>query len=555
MNWVSLVNIVKNEERCLQWCRQQRLVPNNVLCPYCGALLTAAGNRGKGFGDFLCTRRNHQRFKAPATRGTILDNVKVTVGQALQIMYCFSHNYTYEDTVHECSQGKTLSKRTVAERFSYLRDVCMDAMDRRYIGAPRIGGPNSVLEIDECKIGRRKYNRGRVVEGNRVLGVIDRDTKEVRLEICPGNLTDANTLLSMIQRHVQPQTTIITDLWRDYEDLKQQNSDHLAANHSMNFVDPTNNTESQWRPLSRRLSRGGLRQDNLDSHLVEYLWRKDCKRLGRDPFLFLIEHCTIAYPEELKPSASFFLEPMKVVKQEILEDYEEELDPPTTMHLEPEEVKEEIVEVYEEFESTSTLNIEPEETIKEEIAEGEEEFEHSATLYIEPEETVKEEIAEWDVEVKDFEYISVGACDLATTNNENEDVSDDGSLLGDWYSYAEATPNNRNCKTTPRSKNKTEKHIGSITTAIKELKDLEKSLSASPLTIRTTVIEDECEIMGKWIASQLRKLPKHSRHRANLEIQQVIKKHSVEHMNSSSSVLSASLSNDHTYSILKPFNS
>ncbi|KAK7874136.1 hypothetical protein R5R35_004679 [Gryllus longicercus] len=259
--------------------------------------------------------------------------------------------------------------------------------------------------------------------------------------------------------------------------------------------------------------------------------------------------------EELKPSASFFLEPMKVVKQEILEDYEEELDPPTTMHLEPEEVKEEIVEVYEEFESTSTLNIEPEETIKEEIAEGEEEFEHSATLYIEPEETVKEEIAEWDVEVKDFEYISVGACDLATTNNENEDVSDDGSLLGDWYSYAEATPNNRNCKTTPRSKNKTEKHIGSITTAIKELKDLEKSLSASPLTIRTTVIEDECEIMGKWIASQLRKLPKHSRHRANLEIQQVIKKHSVEHMNSSSSVLSASLSNDHTYSILKPFNS
>ena len=32
-----------------------------------------------------------------------------------------------------------------------------------------IGGPGTFLEIDECKIGRRKYERGRIAEGQWIL--------------------------------------------------------------------------------------------------------------------------------------------------------------------------------------------------------------------------------------------------------------------------------------------------------------------------------------------------------------------------------------------------
>ena len=62
------------------------------------------------------------------------------------------------------------------------------------------------------KLGCRKYQRGRVVEGSWILGMVDIETNEVRLEICPDNKRDANTLLKLIQKHVQPNTTLFTDL-------------------------------------------------------------------------------------------------------------------------------------------------------------------------------------------------------------------------------------------------------------------------------------------------------------------------------------------------------
>ena len=39
----------------------------------------------------------------------------------------------------------------------------------------KIGGPGFIVEIDEAKFGKWKYNRGRVVDGNWVLGGIYRD--------------------------------------------------------------------------------------------------------------------------------------------------------------------------------------------------------------------------------------------------------------------------------------------------------------------------------------------------------------------------------------------
>jgi len=35
-----------------------------------------------------------------------------------------------------------------------------------------IGGQDKIVEIDECKIGRRQYNRGKWLEGQCVLGFL-----------------------------------------------------------------------------------------------------------------------------------------------------------------------------------------------------------------------------------------------------------------------------------------------------------------------------------------------------------------------------------------------
>lgn len=42
-----------------------------------------------------------------------------------------------------------------------------------------IGGPGMIVEIDETKVGKRKYNRGHRVEGQWVFGGICRETGDV----------------------------------------------------------------------------------------------------------------------------------------------------------------------------------------------------------------------------------------------------------------------------------------------------------------------------------------------------------------------------------------
>ena len=41
-----------------------------------------------------------------------------------------------------------------------------------------IGGPGKIVEIDESKFGRGKYNRGRVVDGHWIFGGAERGTRK-----------------------------------------------------------------------------------------------------------------------------------------------------------------------------------------------------------------------------------------------------------------------------------------------------------------------------------------------------------------------------------------
>ena len=43
---------------------------------------------------------------------------------------------------------------------------------------PQIGGDGIIVEIDEAKFGRRKYNRGRLITGQWLFGGIERRTKK-----------------------------------------------------------------------------------------------------------------------------------------------------------------------------------------------------------------------------------------------------------------------------------------------------------------------------------------------------------------------------------------
>jgi hypothetical protein len=92
-----------------------------------------------------------------------------------------------------------------------LREVCA----KHYLSSPLIiSGTGHTVEIDEAMFVRRKANVGQVVRQQWVFGRIDVQTKQCFLVAV--NQRDAQTLITVLQQYVAPNTAVVSDLWCAY---------------------------------------------------------------------------------------------------------------------------------------------------------------------------------------------------------------------------------------------------------------------------------------------------------------------------------------------------
>lgn len=268
------------------------LVPLQLKCPECSCDMRCVPDQGF-FARFRCRKSslhaNNKTVNISGVKGTIFDKSKMPPQQIMYLAFCFVKKQTYDEAIVNCSlYGSTLSSRTVSNWYSCFREVCLNALETASSNANGlIGGVGKIVEIDETKVGKRKYNKGRIVDGVWVFGMIEREGGEYRLEVCEHNKRDRATLLRYIHQHVAPGSTIISDEWRAYSTLQQEGFNHQTVNHSLHFVDPetgahTQNIESSWRALKRRICRGGVPKASLHLHFAEYLFFYCSRRQGRD---------------------------------------------------------------------------------------------------------------------------------------------------------------------------------------------------------------------------------------------------------------------------------
>ena len=136
--------------------------------------------------------------------------------KAITLTYMFSRGMTkHEDLSNECSDKTVPSTETITHWISYCREACFNWSMEQNQG--KIGGEGIAVEINECKVGRRKYNVGRLLSRTWIFGMVEiiegneRRDGRFRLVKCPDNRRDAATLIQIIQDNIEAGTTIVSD--------------------------------------------------------------------------------------------------------------------------------------------------------------------------------------------------------------------------------------------------------------------------------------------------------------------------------------------------------
>lgn len=274
---------------CFEWCMRVGLVRPTPSCYRHRVPRTLSFRTDRPLPTWCC---QGCRDRVSSSYGSIFEGARIPVGQILVLAWSYAHCSTYEETRLACTFSRDdvgPANSTISSWFGYFRDRMIDAAENLRVQGAQIGGPGMVVQIDEALIGRRKYHRGRVVPGTWVVGMIADDGR-LQLEICARR--DAATLHRIIRRNVRTGSIIHTDGWRAYQGLEAYGYSHQVVNHNLEFVAPdgthTQRIEAQWRALRRRFAAGGIRHEDIGDHLIEYIWRRDCKARGRDPFASLI---------------------------------------------------------------------------------------------------------------------------------------------------------------------------------------------------------------------------------------------------------------------------
>ena len=304
LNLYRLSKKLTDDDSSIEYCQELGLLGKSAQCPTCKTTLQKLyhikrAGRTRQEHQFQCGKRKcrDKKNQVSIRKGTWFGGTNLSFRKSLILTYCFIHKLPYKTTIHETSVSSaepstsqtsdeqekrllTTSRETIADYYNYCREVCTWSVENKLATNEPIGGPGKIVEIDESKFGKRKYQRGRIVEGQWVFGGICREDKKIFLVPVPDNKRDRATLEPIILKHIVQGSTIISDCWRAYDSLGAKGFHHLTVNHSYNFVDPTsgahtNNIESLWWQIKRQLADTHTRgtEENWYKHLSEYMWR------------------------------------------------------------------------------------------------------------------------------------------------------------------------------------------------------------------------------------------------------------------------------------------
>lgn len=242
---------------------------------------------------FQCSEHRHQ---FSIFKGTTFEGTKLPLNKLLLVLLCFYIKCRNK----QCMMITGVSAKTVSEFYN----LCNSAMCSYIIdNLEPIGGPGTIVQIDESILRRRKYQRGRRKPQIWIFGAIEvlSEGRTGRIIITRVPNRTAATLIPIIQHFILPGSTIFSDEWSAYSSLGTLGYQHRTVNHSQHFKDPetgccTNAIEGLWHQFRQFIPTNGIRERKVDQLIGSFLGHKNLQ-LQFKQFL----HIVATYNPETEP--------------------------------------------------------------------------------------------------------------------------------------------------------------------------------------------------------------------------------------------------------------
>uniref|UniRef100_A0A0N4ZAA3 DDE_Tnp_IS1595 domain-containing protein n=1 Tax=Parastrongyloides trichosuri TaxID=131310 RepID=A0A0N4ZAA3_PARTI len=284
-SFLCLLNDLDTDYKTLEFAMDHGLIYSTQNCPNCCCLMKLTQRESINTAIWRCYRREFNK-SISIRAGSFLENNKTSMKQFILYLYLWSNDSSSENIAKELK----LCENTISTFNFKIRSILQEF---RTPTNP-IGGVNDIIEIDETVITKRKYNKGRLISTQWIVGSISRRTKKFFIVSVPNR--NESTLIDIIKNHVLPNSTIYTDGWRGYRNLTLHGYSHKIVIHQENFVNPkdtsihTQNIENLWSILKRFLRKKGTNRKEIMSYINEFAFKNNC---GIDSFNILLEILSI----------------------------------------------------------------------------------------------------------------------------------------------------------------------------------------------------------------------------------------------------------------------
>lgn len=264
-------NVLRSKENLFGWLKEKELIASARNCLKCGESMkwVPCSDRKDGFKWECRGKRGSKHCSEQSLRkDSWFEGSNMALHEIIKFIYWWCSGLEQ----WQIRQQMCLASNTAVDWENFCREVCEIVIMKE---SSKVGGPGKVVQIDESKIGKRKYHRGHRVDGQWVFGGIEEGSR--KCFIVAVETRAEKELLPIIKDWIEPGTLIISDCWKAYINLSKNGYEHACVNHSKEFVNSdgqhTNKIEGHWRHMKASLPKFGVRKNMYSGYLAEFMWR------------------------------------------------------------------------------------------------------------------------------------------------------------------------------------------------------------------------------------------------------------------------------------------